>query len=49
MLKAEKSGKEEATKQYRRFLPGQDQREDQNPIHEAIVLEMNMIDDQEAG
>ncbi|GMF75807.1 unnamed protein product [Aspergillus oryzae] len=46
---AEQYGKSDAAVEERRLLSCEYDRQDQNPVHEAIVLEMDVIDDQKAG
>jgi hypothetical protein len=48
VLEAQERCEKEAASQGGRLLPRQHQRENQNSIEEAIVLEMDMIDDQKA-
>ena len=49
MFEAQKSGKKKTTVEESRLLARQDNRENQDPIHETIVLEMDMVDDEESG
>lgn len=49
VLHAEQHGKHQAARQQRRALPRQDERYDENAIHEAVVLEVDVVDEEEAG
>ena len=49
VLHAQQGGKDEAAREQRRLLLGQDQRGDQDAVHDAIVLEMDVVDDEETG
>ena len=49
MFQANQSGKDYAAEKERRLLSGQDNRQDQDPIEEAIVLKVDVVNDQQAG
>lgn len=46
MLEAEQSSKQEATGE--KLLASQNKRENQDAVHESIILEVDMVDDEEA-
>lgn len=48
MLEAKQSSKQEATSE-ELLLASQNKRENQDAVHESIVLEVDMVDDEEAG
>jgi hypothetical protein len=48
MLETQKRCKEQAGQQECRVVAGQDHREDQDAIEEAIVLKVDVVDDQQS-
>lgn len=48
VFEAEQHGKDEAAQQQSRLAASQDKRQDEHAVHEAIVLEVDVVDDQEA-
>lgn len=46
MFHAEQNGKSDAAVEERRLFPCKYDGQDQNPVHEPVILEMNVIDDQ---
>ena len=46
---AEQYGKSDAAVEERRLFSCKYDGQDQNPVHEAVILEMDVIDDQKAG
>lgn len=49
MLQAQQDGKGDPAVEESRLFPSQDNRQHQQSIEKAIVLEMNMIDNQKTG
>lgn len=49
MFQANEDGKSDSTKEESRLLPGQNDRQDQDSVQEAVVLEMDVVNDEEAG
>lgn len=48
MLEAEQGGKNNAAGQETGIVSSQDDRQDQNAIEEAIILEVDMVDDKKS-
>jgi len=48
MLQAQQRSEYQPAGQKPRLLSGKDQRRDQDPVQEAVVLEMDVVDDQQA-
>lgn len=49
MLEAEKSGEENSGEELGRGVAHVDYREKEYAVEEAVILEMNMVDDEESG
>lgn len=49
MLQAEEDGKCDPAVEEGGLLAGLDEREDQKPVEESVVLEMDVVDDEKAG
>jgi hypothetical protein len=49
VLKHQEDSKEDAAEEERRLLSRKDEREDEEPVEKAIVLEVDVVDYEEAG
>lgn len=49
VLEHQENGEEDAAEEERRLLARKDEREDEEPVEETIVLEVNVVDYEEAG
>ena len=47
VLEAKQDCKEDASEKHGRLLPGVNQRQNQEPVHEAVVLKMDVVNDKE--
>jgi hypothetical protein len=48
VLQAQKNGEENSTVEKCRLFPSQHDGQDQDPVQESIILEMNVVDDKQA-